>query len=254
MLKRVYIESDHDGIPLNENLYAAYKGFQLRGHEVSLFKKFDALDLTSAPIVCGTIPVVRGALMGITKRVPAPIDYPRVLMPWLHRDITVSTLGDVRSRTNGACFIKPVGGKSFAGHVIEDEKDFRHTNAYDDSVEVYVSPVVKFAAEWRVFVLHDTIMGVKHYAGAWDNTLDIDQVQEMVFKYGMFGTAPCAYALDVGFPPFYNDRDDDFCSLTLVEVNDAYSLGSYGLAPTLYAQMIEARWLELVGETVSSVL
>ena len=34
----------------------------------------------------------------------------------------------------------------------------------------------------------------------------------------------------------------------MIEVNDAYSLGSYGLRSIPYVRMIEARWIEIVGE------
>lgn len=34
---------------------------------------------------------------------------------------------------------------------------------------------------------------------------------------------------------------------TLVEVNDGFSLGSYGLWHDLYARLLSARWAELVG-------
>ena len=33
----------------------------------------------------------------------------------------------------------------------------------------------------------------------------------------------------------------------LVEINDGYSRGCYGLPPNLYAQLLSARWAELVG-------
>lgn len=32
-----------------------------------------------------------------------------------------------------------------------------------------------------------------------------------------------------------------------IEVNDGYSLGSYGLQRNLYAQLLSARWAELTG-------
>lgn len=35
--------------------------------------------------------------------------------------------------------------------------------------------------------------------------------------------------------------------MLLVEMNDAYALGDYGLPSVTYAQMIEARWDEMCG-------
>jgi hypothetical protein len=35
----------------------------------------------------------------------------------------------------------------------------------------------------------------------------------------------------------------------LIEANDAFALGAYGLDAVTYASMLEDRWLELVGLT-----
>jgi hypothetical protein len=33
----------------------------------------------------------------------------------------------------------------------------------------------------------------------------------------------------------------------LVEINDGFALGAYGTPPALYAQMLAARWKQMVG-------
>ena len=48
---------------------------------------------------------------------------------------------------------------------------------------------------------------------------------------------PCCYVLDVGI--LYNGNT------TLVEFNDFYSIGNYGLFPEIYAEMLVQRWTEL---------
>lgn len=54
-----------------------------------------------------------------------------------------------------------------------------------------------------------------------------------------YAEAPVAYSLDFGVTA-------DGRTL-LVEANDAFALGAYGLEPVVYARMLEDRWLELVG-------
>lgn len=54
-----------------------------------------------------------------------------------------------------------------------------------------------------------------------------------------FAGAPAGYAADFGVT-------GDGRTL-LVEINDGYSLGCYGLQHNLYAQLLSARWAELVG-------
>ena len=60
-------------------------------------------------------------------------------------------------------------------------------------------------------------------------------VIQMIFDYE---GAPAAYALDVGVTPDGG--------VILVEVNDAFALGNYALSSLTYAEMIIARWNELV--------
>ena len=50
---------------------------------------------------------------------------------------------------------------------------------------------------------------------------------------------PEGFAMDFGVT-------DDGRTL-LIEVNDGYSLGTYGLEATLYARLLSARWAELNG-------
>lgn len=51
--------------------------------------------------------------------------------------------------------------------------------------------------------------------------------------------SPSAYSIDIGLTA-ENET-------IIVEVNDGYSLGSYGLDPLLYAKLLSARWAELTG-------
>ena len=53
----------------------------------------------------------------------------------------------------------------------------------------------------------------------------------------VFSTKPAACALDFGVT-----KDG---RTLLIEMNDGYSLGTYGLDPVLYARLLTARWAEL---------
>ena len=54
-----------------------------------------------------------------------------------------------------------------------------------------------------------------------------------------FTDAPAGYAIDFGVT-----ADG---KTVLIEVNDGYSLGSYGLMENFYAKLLSARWAELTG-------
>lgn len=59
--------------------------------------------------------------------------------------------------------------------------------------------------------------------------------------WAAFDDAPAAYAMDWGVT-------DDGRTL-LVEVNEGYSVGAYGLYFTDYARFLSARWAQLTGTT-----
>jgi len=52
-----------------------------------------------------------------------------------------------------------------------------------------------------------------------------------------FHSAPAAYALGFGI--------DDKGTMKLVECNDGYSLGTYGIGAVNYAKFLSARWSQL---------
>lgn len=103
----------------------------------------------------------------------------------------------------------------------------------------WIKPVmewVEFQSEWRVFVHRGEVKGVSHYSGDPLLFPNADRITEMITAWD--SKPPVAYALDVGL-----------CKgeTLLVEVNDAFALGSYGLNGKNYVDMVENRWLELTG-------
>ncbi len=102
-------------------------------------------------------------------------------------------------------------------------------------MEVVASDVVHFDTEYRLFVNRGLITGAKHYRGDFTKIVDFDIARQCVRA---FKSAPISYSLDLGV------LDDG--RTVVVEVNDAYSLGCYGLAPLIYAQLVEDRWEQMV--------
>ena len=64
----------------------------------------------------------------------------------------------------------------------------------------------------------------------------LSKVKEMIASYT---DSPAGYALDIGLT---SDGET-----IIIEVNDGYSRGCYGLDPLLYAKLLSARWAELTG-------
>lgn len=91
-----------------------------------------------------------------------------------------------------------------------------------------------FKAEWRCFVRYGNILSVRPYKGDWRLHYDSSVIENAVRD---FASAPAGYSMDFG-------RTADGRTL-LIEVNDGYALGSYGLFYLDYAKLLSARWAEL---------
>jgi hypothetical protein len=250
-MRSIYIQANEDNVPVNQNCYAAYEGFRLRGEDVRLFSlepsgvvpfglsQIVSSSLSGEIVVHGTIPVVQRVLEELNVSLADVEDYPASLEQYLGRRVWLTTLGEVRDCEElWPVFIKPYQfRKAFTGHVVTRFADLLETNTLPDSFPIWASEPVRFEAEWRVFVLEGRILDVRLYKGSrWVAPIR-NAVVDMLARYEESGTAPVAYALDVGL------ASDE---MLLVEVNRGYSLGTYGLDSTLYAQMIEALWKHLV--------
>ena len=236
---RVYIHRP-DRTAFSLNRQAALVGFSLRGDDVELFDadEFDALSLTPADIVVGGVGYVHRALKRLGLAVPELANIPACLLDFAGRKIWTARLGDVRRAVERgeAIFMKPLPRqlKLFTGQLLREVADLVATAYLPDETVVECSEPVAFVSEHRVFVLHGQIVGVRQYAGDPLVFPDAGSVRAAV---ATFEDAPASYALDVGVC-------DDGRTL-LVEVNDGYAIGAYGLAPITYAAMIDARWAGL---------
>ncbi len=75
------------------------------------------------------------------------------------------------------------------------------------------------------------------YQGDWRAHYDYKIIEKVVES---FTNAPAGYSLDFGLT-----QDG---RLLLVEANDGYALGNYGLFYVDYAKLLSARWAELTGQ------
>jgi ATP-grasp domain, R2K clade family 2 len=243
MSRIVYLEKNeiHNEF-INNNVFAAWEGFWLLGCECIPFtwKQFDNLPITKESIVVGWIRTVRKAFSVLEVCDPPEVSIPPSLAEYAGRRTWESTLGEIRKMDEGEArfFIKPLEGhKLFTGHIRTGAMaDLIATAMCSDETKILCSEVVNFVSEYRGFVLDKKLIGLKHYSGDFRKMIDTSVVEEAITKYK---DAPRAHSIDFGLT-------DDGRTL-LVEVNDAFSLGCYGLDRVWYARMIEARWDEIVG-------
>ncbi len=237
---KVYLQKK-DGEFVSINGYAAWDGFRLLGVETAsfTFEQLDELPLTPETIVHGSVGAVHRALARLGRPLPDLHPAPAALAPFYGRSIRESTLGEARAAT-GPVFIKPLRDhKRFTGYVRgRDLDDISRTAHLDDDFAIVLSEVVPIISEWRCFVLEGECVGARPYAGSFRAPgPDLSLVDACIAALG--AGLPAACSIDLA-------RLVDG-STVVVEVNDGYALGHYGLPALTYARMIEARWRQLVG-------
>lgn len=247
MVERVYIQKKN-GEFVSVNGYAAWHGFDQKAYSISFFEwpqlRDGQIDLKPNTLVVGGVATVLHALHRLGVPTP-PIDYPQSLDPFLGRDMQPTTMGAVRKlfEVNGSSprFVKPrETQKAFTGYVMSAFRDLIPTARHPDELPVWSCETVEFVSEWRYYILRNEILGVGHYRG--DLFSHTDPVTVRAAMEAFRSESPVACAMDFGIT-------SDGRTL-LVEVNDAYSLGHLGLRSVPYANMLEARWLELMTNRV----
>lgn len=196
------------------------------------------LDVARASLIAGRLPFVMGGLSALRRIVPEPLDYLNAPAEVVRRRIWPSTLGAVSSaldRGDPPLFVKPRGrAKSFTGRVVTAPDDLLGIRVRSPRSPVWCSEVVEFRTEHRVFVLRGEIIAVRQYEGE-QSDLDAQSAEQTIAP--IRSALPDGCAVDLGTLATGE--------VVLVEANDGFSLGRYGLAADLYAEVLLARWAQL---------
>ena len=225
--------------------YSAYEGFtqsfglkkcnllKLVDSSSQVPKKLNLYD--RVPMFIGQIDETISYLKRWNINIPGPITYPIELREFLKREVKLTTLGEFKSDKSQKMpiFIKPFDLKIFpAGVVRSDRSDLMFPDP--DDTKVWLSDELDIISEWRGFVVKGKLIGLKHYTGDFKIFPSIKTIDLMINSYK---SCPSSYTLDVGVT---SDNDT-----ILVECNDGWSVGSYGLEPELVVQFLINRWIEL---------
>jgi ATP-grasp domain, R2K clade family 2 len=235
----LYTENLVRGEFSNISFYTGLEAFYNMGFEIHEIDNFENLEIKEDHIFLGSISFVHQALKLLQINIPEPFDYPGSLQNFFGRKIYTSTISKISNNPDlWNVFVKPKGVlKQFTGRVIRSTADLIGTSNYEFDTPIWVSEPVSFVAEWRVFVRYKEILGVRPYKGDWRCNYDYKVIEQAVKT---FKDSPKAYALDFGLTA--DGR------LLVVEANEGYSIGSYGLFYVDYAKLISTRWCELTGQ------
>ena len=223
----------------NISFYTGIEAFYNMGFEIIEVESFNNLNIVQDNIFLGSIDFIHSALRKLNIPIPEPNDYPISLKNFIGRNISESTIEKISNNPDlWNVFVKPKGTlKKFAGRLVKTTHDLVGCGDRENIVPIWVSDPVDFISEWRVFVRYNKIIGVKSYKGDWRSQYDYRIIEDAVRSYE---NAPAGYAIDFGL------TSDG--KLLIVEVNEGYSIGSYGLFYVDYAKLISARWAELTGQ------
>lgn len=236
---RALVQRDGD-IP---EMALAHDELRERGVEVTTFLskhlRQRRVALERECLVVAELDVFELALRQLGVEAPTETCYPEALRPWLLRRVWSSTLGEVERAVLGGAelFVKPQGRiKRFTGRMV-DESVIGALAGVSRRQAVWCSELVSFASEHRAFVVHGQVRDVRWYGGD-DSRPAREVIDACVAAWTATGLAAHGYAIDFGVL-----RDG---RTALLEVNDGYSLGAYGVSARDYVDVLLARWQQLM--------
>ena len=235
---RAFILCNKDSEPYNPNIFNAYYGLRDMGFECIFFRTHqDLIDHhhLRGEIIVGGIGIIRDRLGDFGIDIPV-VDYPDELGGYLGRIIYKSTLSEITKPEKWPVFIKSQEQKRISGRVVRGAKDLMGIGNQEEDIKLYCSSVLDIVSEYRVFVRYGQILDCKHYWGDSMIFPDGSLIKQAISDYH---SAPDSYGIDFGV---LRDR-----RTIMIEVNDAFALGCYGLEAHLYAKFLLTRWAQLTG-------
>jgi hypothetical protein len=232
---------------LETEMQDVYDELQSRQIPVELFtaKRISRRQLLVAKdtLVVGYVNSVLASLKMLGIDAPSPNDYPEALKSFYHRHFWESTVGQLRQQVyegSKPIFAKPKERKKrFTGHVFGYVDGLAYLEGVSNQTAILCSDVVEWLSEYRVFVIRGSIVGTKHYAGDSSITVDESIVKQAIELLEQSQQKTAAYGVDFGVLATGQTA--------VVEWNDGYSLGSYGLDGAIYTDLLITRWCELTG-------
>lgn len=215
--------------------------FRLTSFEEVQSGKFDAL--IKQNLFVGSVEFMREVFNRIGKadiRLPMNSDRPCEEL----------TLEQVKARVESGekLFIKPVEIKLFTGFVIDSTAVYASIKnlATDTKVLAYEPFRSKILSEWRLYIHNNKIVDARNYSGDftfspafsyWKSVLDISREKPESVSVP-FGRFPSAYTIDVGILAEGEN--------VVVEFNDMWAIGNYGMENSLYLCLLKDRYFEIV--------
>ena len=244
---RAFVLTDPDGQIRDRDQLDLYDGYLALGYDTKLISATDIYankhQITREDVFGGHVQLCQYIWKQLKVADPCIPNYPEELKGYFGRSIQKMKIKDFRKILQEnedfghKLFVKPITNKLFTGFVCLTEKEFDSKCTCGNNVDVYVSSYVDFGAEFRAYIYKGKVVDCYRYWGDdWKVTTPHMNIEEMVSKLKINAIF---YSLDVGI-------DTSRQRTLLMEVNDGYALGNYGINFLDYAKYSSERWLEIV--------
>ncbi len=238
----IYIQSNEErSLPHHFDCACALYGAidSARNYRLTTFEeiesgKFDNLIRTN--LFVGSVEFMRAVFKRIgLNDVRLPINS--------NREHEVITLLEAQNRvTRGEkLFIKPIEIKLFTGFVLDGFIYPCLSNIPKDTKVMAYEPFnTVIETEWRCYVLNGSIIDSRNYSGDFMQMPDYGYVKKEIEKNKIL--FPCAYTIDIAVLSSGNE--------VVIEFNDAWAIGNYGMPNDLYIKFLDRRYFEIVASNM----
>lgn len=222
-----------NGIPFSEDACAAWYGLVQAGSRVRFYEHIHDVPVNRSHCVIGDIEDTEFYFVMLQLYPEKDIRFPIKLKykkEFWKREIES---GQTFPNTPFPKFIKPYWKlKEFEPFIAKNYKEAMDKGSNFLNI---ISEPVKFLTEYRCFILEKELIGAQFYAGDQNLMPNLKLIPKIISEYS---NAPVAYTCDLGVL--------DNGETAIVEFNDAWACGCYGLEPRLYARWLKARWIEIL--------
>lgn len=238
----IYIQSNNEKtLPHHFDAACAMYGAIETGKEYKLVTydevasgKFDSLIKTN--LFVGTVEFMREVFRRVgLKDVRVPSNS--------NRESETITLREAlyRAKKGEKIFIKPLEIKLFTGFVLDNMiHSCIEGLPADTKVLAYKPFHTEIISEWRVYIHRGKIVDSRNYSGDFMISPDYRFFLQKILKENE-GKFPISYTIDVGVLYF-----DSFGENVVIEYNDMWAIGNYGIPNDLYLRLLRDRYFEIV--------
>jgi hypothetical protein len=223
--------------------YSAKMGAEFLGINVKVFEDSSEVPEDPTNILVGSVEQCSKWLDMNGYGTPDAIDI-SIFGQYLRREVAYMDMDDftkcaLEMQREGAyepMFIKPATKiKAFTGFVVDDPKMISlWSNNFTGRIQI--QPVIdNIFSEYRCYISNNKIVGMKHYLGdplLFPNAEFIRECKKKGDELNLH-----SYTLDFGVT-----EDNE---TLLIESNDGWAIGNYGLDPETYYLFVRNRWLQM---------